>query len=102
MSAAALPPIVGTSTAEDQRHPRFGEYRIYRSWCARQMIDCPGFKTWLGGVEREERLAKIAEHPRFKDFQNWMRDTKAGGRKCPAGHGAFPDNFNYWLEGGRW
>ena len=24
----------------------------------------------------------------------------AGARRCPAG--GFPDNFNFWLDGGRW
>lgn len=41
-----------------------------------------------------------AYHPRLNEFKTWMRAAKAGARTCP--RGAFPDNFLFWLDGGRW
>lgn len=101
MHAAALPPIHGPVYAEDMQHPRYAEYRSYRSGMTRLMVEASGFKVWLASVERDERDGRIMQHPRFREFQAWMRQTQAGGRKCPAGN-AFPQNFYHWLEGGRW
>jgi hypothetical protein len=41
-----------------------------------------------------------AAHPRLAEFINWMQQTKGGTRTCP--RGGFPDNFMFWLDGGRW
>ena len=41
-----------------------------------------------------------ASHPRLTEFRSWMQETKAGTRQCP--RGGFPDNFLFWLDGGRW
>ena len=41
-----------------------------------------------------------ASHPRLTEFRNWMQETKGGTRQCP--RGGFPDNFIFWLDGGRW
>lgn len=49
--------------------------------------------------KEKEAAARLAD-PAYQEFMGWMRATKGGSRPCPAGE--FPDNFNYWREGGRW
>lgn len=46
-----------------------------------------------------EALAQ-RERPEFGAFTAWMRETNASNRSCPVG--VFPQNFQFWLEGGRW
>lgn len=41
-----------------------------------------------------------ASHPRMGEFRQWMQQAKGGARTCP--RGGFPDNFLFWLDGGRW
>ena len=101
MSKAALPPRHGPILPGDETHPRFGEYRRYRSGLAAQLVEAEGFRDWLHQRETQAAHDDIARHPRFREFQTWMRATKAGGRRCPAGD-AFPANFMHWLDGGRW
>ena len=100
MSAAALPPCQPAISDADRAHPRFAEYRAYRQGCVRLMVDASPFSDWLSCREREEYGDKWAEHPRYEDFRRWMIANKGGARKCPAG--CFPENFQFWLEGGRW
>lgn len=50
---------------------------------------------------RHARDVLATQHPRFPEFQAWMRETRAGVRRCPGGV-SFPANFGYWLGGGRW
>lgn len=38
--------------------------------------------------------------PEFHGFTSWLRTSNASNRACPAG--SFPQNFHFWLEGGRW
>jgi ribosome-binding protein aMBF1 (putative translation factor) len=50
--------------------------------------------------KKEKAAAERLANPAFQSFKEWMKETKGGARKCPAGE--FPDNFKYWCEGGRW
>lgn len=100
MHKAALPPQHGPVTAEDRRHPRYPEYSRHRAAMAALLVEAPGFKDWLRQSEAEAVRDEWAKHPRYPEFLAWMRKTKGGARRCPAG--LFPDNFKHWLEGGRW
>lgn len=107
MHAAALPPRSGRYGKADQEHPLFPLYREHLTSCARLMVDASDFRDWLfqhnAAVERDAWAAR----PEYPEFLAWMRETKAGGRRCcptrdnPNGL-AFPHNFAFWLEGGRW
>lgn len=107
MSQAALPPRSGSYSRADEQHPLFLLYRQYRSSCQRLMIDCSDFRDWLSCYEAERERDNAAKHPRFYEFQAWMRETQAGRRACcpsrdlPRGL-SFPHNFKFWLDGGRW
>lgn len=101
MSAAALPPRMPHISEQDRQHPRFGEYRTYRAGCSRLMIDAASFQDWLRSTENGEYRDNWAKHPQYPAFLAWMRATKGGARKCPAGN-SFPDNFKYWMTGERW
>lgn len=46
-----------------------------------------------------EAAARLAD-PDYHEFLGWMSANKGGARPCPAG--AFPHNFKFWREGGRW
>jgi hypothetical protein len=81
----------------------FPQYRQYRSSMNRLMVQSDSFADWLYHVEQETIRDGWAKHPRYREFLAWMRQTKAGARKCPGSPGnAFPQNFQYWLEGNRW
>jgi len=56
--------------------------------------DC--FKKEKAAGERLEQTNR----PEYQGFMSWMRSEKGGARACPAGE--FPQNFHYWLGGGRW
>lgn len=98
MSAAALPPIQPHISDADRAHPLFAEYRQHRSFCDRQMIDAPRFSDWLYQREQGQMRDHWAKHPSYPDFLQWMRDNKGGAR----GTLTFPENFKFWLGGGRW
>lgn len=100
MSEAALPPPTPHITEADRQHPRFRDYDDYRRGCARQLVQADAFRDWLGHQETKATHDRVAQHPRFPEFQTWMRANKGGARICPAG--AFPDNFLFWIGGGRW
>lgn len=100
MSKAALPPRQPPISDRDRAHPLFPEYQRHRSSAAINLIEASSFQDWLYQRERNAADAAAADHPDFPAFQAWMRQHKGGARRCPAG--AFPDNFKFWLEGGRW
>lgn len=100
MSAAALPPRSGYYTRENEKHPLFPLYRQHLSSCARLMIDASDFKDWLFQYERNLESDNAAAHPEYPAFLAWCRETRSGRRTCPAG--VFPQNFYFWLNGGRW
>jgi hypothetical protein len=100
MSAAALPPCQPAISEADRSHPLFPAYMQHRNSCIRLMVTANTFEGFKFQARHEAKCDVAEEHPRFKEFQSWMRETKAGGRKCPAG--SFPENFYFWVEGGRW
>jgi hypothetical protein len=102
MSAAALPPRYGQIDKADEAHPRAPEFRSYRFGMSRLMVDSDDFRDWLASVERQEKLDAEAAHPRFREFQDWMRANQGGARRIPGEAQGFPHNFRYWLSGGRW
>lgn len=100
MSKAALPPRYIPISEEDRNHPRFNEYMVWRGNMSRLMVEASSFADWLYQKEFQEKCDNWCNHPKYNEFLNWMRATKAGARKCPAG--AFPENFKFWLNGNRW
>lgn len=100
MSAAALPPRRGIVAEVDRKDPLFPKFQQYQQSCTIQMIDCEDFANWKASEQRQAYHTEVAQHPQFPAFQQWMRDTQGGARKCPAG--SFPNNFFYWVEGNRW
>jgi hypothetical protein len=100
MSAACLPPIHGRVDDEDRKHPAFYEYSRYRANCSILLVRADGFKDWLRHKEDDAYRAEWTLHPQYQDFRDWMCATRAGARRCP--EGAFPENFKFWLNGGRW
>ena len=98
MSAAALPAHSGRASAADRAHPLYNEWRKAESFAQRQMIDGQDFKNWLYQREQAAYRDDWAKHAQYPAFLSWMRETKAGGR----GKLNFPENFKFWLEGGRW
>lgn len=101
ISAAALPPNQPSISDKDLQHPMFPQYQSYRASMSRLLVQASSFKDWLYQKTVNERNDEIAKHPRMQEFQRWMWANAGGRRKCPAGN-SFPDNFNFWLGGGRW
>lgn len=101
MSKAALPPIQPSVSERDRLHPLFPTYDAYRAGMSCKLLEADSFSGWLFQRERNAAQAAIAEHHLFPEFQRWMRATKAGGRPCP-GNRVFPENFQFWIGGGRW
>lgn len=101
MSPSAIAPRQSPISETDRAHPLFGEYNCYRSSMSILLVEAASFSDWLFQRERQKADDIAAQHPRFPEFQAWMRDTRAGGRRCPGGV-SFPANFKYWLTGGRW
>lgn len=100
MSAAALPPRQPLVTERERADPLFPEYARYRASMNSLLVEASAFADWKFQREQNAIRDTAAQHPLYPDFVAWMRETKAGGRSCPAG--VFPDNFNFWLTGGRW
>lgn len=100
MSKAAIAPRQPAIRELDREHPWFPIYMAYLASMSMQLVQADSFADWKRHREDAERDQHIQSHPRFKEFQQWMGDTKGGARKCPAG--VFPNNFRFWLEGGRW
>jgi hypothetical protein len=100
MSKAALPARYGRASEQDEKHPLFSIYRRYRSGLSMLLVDSEDFCDWLFNYEQSLIRENATKHPQYSDFMKWMVANKGGARKCPAG--AFPHNFNFWLEGGRW
>lgn len=100
MSKAALPARYGKSSAKDEKHPLFPIYRQYRASMSMQLVNSEDFRDWLYSYEQKLINDTATKRPEYFDFIKWMTANQGGARRCPAG--AFPHNFNYWLEGGRW
>jgi hypothetical protein len=107
MSAAALPPITGTTSKADETHPLFPLWRQAEASNQRLMINGQNFRDWLFQYERNQRNDDAAKHSEYLNFLAWMRANQGGARPCcpskemPNGLN-FPANFHYWLAGGRW
>lgn len=101
ISAAALPPRQPAILPSDRQHPRFAAYMQMRAGFSAKLIEAPSFSDWLACEQRQARHDELAADPQFPAFQRWMRETRGGGRPCPAGN-SFPANFTFWREGGRW
>lgn len=101
ISAAALPPRQPYVSEKERMHPKYPEYRNHVSAMTRLLVEAPSFADWLAQSTYHAKLDTEAKHPRYPEFLAWMRATRGGARKCPAGN-AFPANFHYWLNGGRW
>lgn len=96
ISPACLPPRQPLITEQDRAHPLFREYQAHRASMSQLLVEAPSFSNWLYQREQQTK-SDTAVAPQF--FA-WMRQNKAGARRCPAG--VFPDNFKFWLDGGRW
>lgn len=100
MHAAALPPRQPLVTEQDRVDPLFPAYSRYRAAMSNLLVEASAFADWKHQRESEAIRDEAASHPRYPEFVEWMRQTQAGARPCTAG--VFPDNFNFWLAGGRW
>lgn len=100
MSKAALPARYGNASAKDEKHPLFPIYRQYRSSMSAQLVNSEDFSDWLYSYEQNLIRENAAKHEQYPDFVKWMVANQGGARKCPAG--AFPHNFEFWRNGGRW
>src|SRR4051794_32267593 len=100
MSPAALPPPAPRISPADRRHPLFPVYEQHRRSCVTLLIQCADFQDWLAVRAHQAVRDHAAEHPRYDEFVAWMQANQGGARRCPAGD--FPNNFNFWLDGGRW
>lgn len=100
MSAVALPARTGFYSERDRKHPMFAKYMDYRRSMSRLMVDSSDFADWLTQHNREMIADEAAKHPRYQEFRAWMIANQGGSRPCP--FGAFPGNFQFWLDGGRW
>ena len=100
MSRAALPARYGRASEQDEKHPLFKLYQQYRSNMFKLLVDSVDFRDWLFSYEAELVRSIYVKHEKYADFMKWMIVNQGGARSCPAG--AFPHNFVYWLEGGRW
>lgn len=107
ISQAALPPIQPPMPKGVASHPLYGAYLAHRTFCANNLIRAADWDGFCHQHEQARINGEAERHPQFQEFYDWMRATKAGGRKClpsrdmPYGL-SFPANFMYWLEGGRW
>lgn len=100
MSAAALAPRQPLISEQDRKHPFFHLYSRHRTNCSNLLIEASSFKDWLYQHEMHANDDEATKHPQYRTFMDWMRANKGGARKCPAG--AFPGNFEFWCNGGRW
>ncbi len=98
MSVAALPPRTGRASEADRAHPLYREWQRAEANNARLMIDGQNFRDWLYQREQAAMRDDWAKHPRYAEFLDWMRANKGGAR----GKLNFPENFKFWLDGGRW
>lgn len=100
MSTAALPAISGRASEAEHNHPLYKEWKKAESFCRQKMINGTNFSDWLYQREMNEYRNNWANHPQYAAFLVWMRENQGGARKCKAG--VFPENFKFWLSGGRW
>lgn len=107
MSAAALPAISGRASEAERNHPLYNEWLKAEQFCRQKMINGQDFKNWLFQREASANRDMWAQHDEYRPFMAWMRENQAGARPCqptkdrPRGL-AFPENFQFWLSGGRW
>lgn len=100
MSKAALPAKYGHASKADENHPLFPLYQQHRSNMSRLMVNSDDFQDWKYQYERNKIAEDATQRPEYPDFLKWMTKNKGGARVSPVG--AFPHNFYYWCEGGRW
>ena len=85
---------------KDRENERFPIYNKYRNACIKHDIECEGFATWLALNERLEKDKTFSANSQFSGFRQWMVAEQGGSRRCPAG--IFPENYLFWVNGGRW
>lgn len=100
MSKASLPARYGKASFQDEKHSLFPVYRQYRSSMSAQLVNSEDFSDWLYSYERNLIRENAAKHNDYPKFMEWMKANQGGTRKCPVG--AFPHNFEFWRNGGRW
>jgi hypothetical protein len=75
MSSACTAPIQPIVTAADEAHPRYSEYRTYRSAMNRQMVTGLSFNAWLDNTTQKESGHDIVFHtlPGARLAQGWYK-----------------------------
>jgi len=100
MSKAAIAPRQPLITEANRKHPLFPLYQQHLTFCNVNLIEASRFGDWLYQYERNLIDAAATRHAEYPAFMAWMRENQGGARRCPAG--AFPHNFEFWRNGGRW
>ena len=97
---AAHYPIQPKITEEDRADPDFPSYDAYRKSMTELLIEARSFKEWKASRSLDLDIEEYRSNPEYPLFLKWMQENQGGARPCPKG--SFPNNFIFWLSGGRW
>lgn len=92
MNPACQPPVQPSITAQEQSHPRYGDYLRYRSAMSQQMVTGATFARWLEmTLQDEEGSISIYQvtSPAAQLKPGWYRDVYGPRRVLKASFGPF-------------
>lgn len=77
MSKACLPPNQPEISTSEMQHPRYREYRLYRSAMDRQLVTATPFALWLELTEKNERGSETVYEvkPGARLAQGWWKNA---------------------------
>jgi hypothetical protein len=92
MSAACTAPVSAPISDLDSEHPRFSEYRNYRSAMSSQLVYCISFASWLRQTEEHENGRVIVFQVTSTEAAlspGWYRNVFAPNATHPETFGPF-------------